>query len=411
MTSAWGKLLRRLNTFLAAGAAVAVLAVVALRWSSESAIHSAGPLAESPEEVPEVLGEAATENWVGARGGGALTGAVPRLYPRYERSWSSVQETGSLSGPVVVGARVYAGTDRGEIIGWSLATGIEEVRIPTRFGPIEAPLLAFQGDLLAGSLEGHFFRIDPRQKSIVWQRLGEAEIHGGANLVDTAAGPLVVWGDYRNNVTAVSAMTGEERWQHVASSYVNGTPSTDGERVVVGSCDARLYILGAADGEMLHRFDTGAYVPNSPALVDGVAYATNYDGVVVAVTLATGLERWRTEIGPKGLMASPSVAAGKVLVAFENGTLVALNQTNGEILWRQPTSGGYQAGILTDGTRLLAAGVDGRIRIHDVDSGSPEWSEQAGGAISVSPAAVGRRLIVVTEAGELVVFSALPESP
>lgn len=355
--------------------------------------------------------ELSGEDWLGVRGGGALTGAVPRLFGQYQRAWSRLPDGRILSGPVVIGARVYAGTDRGEIIGWSLVTGMEELLVETRHGRIEAPLLAYEGDLLAGSLEGHFFRFDPGEKRVVWQQLGEAEIHGGANLVETPAGPLVVWGDYRNNVVAVAAATGEERWRHMAGSYINGAPSTAGERVVVGSCDASLYILRARDGEVLHRFDTGAYVPNSPALVDGVAYSASYNGMVVAVALLDGTERWRTKAGKEGLVASPSVAAGKVMLAFEDGTLVALDQTSGELLWRQSTSGSYQAGVLTDGKLLVSAGMDGRVSLHRVDTGAFVWSEQVGGAISLAPAVVGRRIVVVTQEGELVVLSALPESP
>lgn len=350
-------------------------------------------------------------DWVGARGGGALTGAVPRLYPRYDRTWSGGLEARRLSGPVVIGPTVYVGTDRGEIVGWSIATGAEVARVPTGYGAIEAPLLTFDGDLLVGTLEGHFFRFDPVERRVVWERLGEAEIHGGANLVDAPVGPLVVWGDYQDNVIAVAAATGVERWRHVAGNYVNGTPSTDGQRVVVGSCDANLYILHAADGQLQHRFNTGAHVPNSPALLDGVAYSASHNGVVVAVTLLDGQEQWRVKAGNAGLFASPSVAGDKVLVAFENGTLVALDRTTGESHWSQSTAGSFRAGVVTDGSLLLVAGMDGRVRIHRVDSGAPEWSEQVGGAISVSPAVVGRRLVLVTEDGELVVYSAPPEMP
>jgi eukaryotic-like serine/threonine-protein kinase len=396
--------LRRFATMLAIVIAVTIGAIASRYGQDDSAEEGAVALPEGPTRALE-LTPVAAGSWPGARGGGALTGAVPRIYPRYERMWAGGLEGRLLSGPVVIGPRIYAGTDRGEIVGWSLGSGAEEFRAQTNYGPIAAPLAQVHGELLVGTLDGHFFRFDPAGSEVVWKVAGKAEIHGGANVADSAAGPLVVWGDYHNNVVAVAADSGQERWRYVAGNYVNGTPSTDGKHVVVGSCDARLYVLRTEDGKALHRFDTGAYVPNSPALVDGVAYSASYSGVVVAVALLDGRELWRVRAGNEGLVASPSVVEDKVLVALEDGTLVALNRDNGELLWQKTTGSSYRAGVVTDGKFVLAAGMDGRIGIYGIADGTEVWSEQVGGSISLTPAVVGARLVVVTEDGELVVYA------
>jgi eukaryotic-like serine/threonine-protein kinase len=398
--------LRRFAISLAIVIAVVVGAVAGRYGQDDSPEEGATAPPRSPAETLEAM-PTVVGNWAGARGGGALTGAVPQIFTSYERVWTGGLEGRLLSGPVVIGSRVYAGTDRGEIVGWSLGSGAEESRAQTNYGPIEAPLAVVDGELLVGTLDGHFFRFDPAAGKVVWKVAGKAEIHGGANVADSLAGPLVVWGDYHNNVVAVAADSGEEQWRYVAGNYVNGTPSTDGKHVVVGSCDARLYILRTEDGEALHRFDTGAYVPNSPALVDGVAYTANYSGVVVAVALLDGRELWRVRAGKEGLVASPSVVDDTVLVALEDGTLVALRRDSGELLWQQSTGSSFKAGVVTDGKFVLAAGMDGRIGIYGLADGSQVWSEQVGGAISLTPAVVGARLVVVTEDGELVVYAGM----
>jgi outer membrane protein assembly factor BamB len=107
-----------------------------------------------------------------------------------------------------------------------------------------------------------------------------------------------------------------------------------------GSANGKLHALDAATGQQLWTFPSDA-VPGdfafaSPAVVNGVVYyAVNLapDDVVFAVDAITGTEIWR-HLGPFAqVISSPTVENGRVYVAFTDGTIEALDATNGQPIW------------------------------------------------------------------------------
>jgi outer membrane protein assembly factor BamB len=377
---------------------LSLIASLACRGKPELAPGVAAPAVRAVDAA--VIGGAA------ARGGGALTGRVPALAPRYRLLWRVT--TGDLlpGPPLVVGDRIYAGTDSGHLASWRMSDGADFRSAAVGLGPIDAGLALVAGHLVGATLDGELFRFDPAASRLVWSRDMGGEIHCAPNLLTLNGATRVLWGDYRHRIFALDAATGDEVWTHVGTSTFNGTPAVSGGLVAAGNCDGRVYVLSGLDGELQRAIDTGAYVPGSVALADGVAYANNYAGEVLALDLARGAIVWRTSYAGQGLPGSPALTDDAVVVVSEDGRIVALDRAGGAVLWQRRYPTQLRVGPLTDGSRVLVAGMDGRLRILRAGDGEERWALQVGGPIRVEPVVSGAYVALVTDDGELAFLKA-----
>ncbi len=366
-----------------------------------------GPAQPPSGLVAPKASEAVTEPTNGAsqRGGGALTGRVPTLASRYRLLWRV--PTGDLlpGPPLVVGERIYAGTDSGDLASWRLSDGADVTRAATGLGAIDAGLALVDGHLVGATLDGQLFRFDPVKGRLVWSRAMGGEIHSAPNLMVHAGGIRAIWGDYRHRLFALDATTGEVAWTRQGNNTFNGMPAVSGNRVVAGNCDGRVYVLSGADGALERTIDTGAYVPGAVALDRGVAYATNYAGEVLALDVSRGTVVWRSTYAGQGLPGSPALTDDTVVVVSEDGHVVALGREQGKTRWQRRYPVQWRADPLTDGERILLGGMDGRLRILAAGDGAEHWSLQIGGPIGMEPTVSGTHLVVVTDDGELALLA------
>ncbi len=267
-----------------------------------------------------------------------------------------------------------------------------------------------------------------------------------------------------------------------------GAPVLRGDRLYVGSSqDSALLVLDATNGALLSRLPAGAPVQaaavlgeeliwfsdtagytwcyrlkdgaqvwshysgapllSSPLVADGRVYLTNVDDVDYALDAWTGALVWRhaQQLDPgRGVelelfgAPSPTRAGDLLLSGHSDGTLVALNLSDGELAWQRrvgegrypdliaPALGvddgilvaGYTAPLLAldleshavrwrldevgaaermlrDGDEVFVSGVDGKLRAVNLRTGELRWTwdSKTGGSLSEP---------VLTEAGLLV---------
>lgn len=130
----------------------------------------------------------------------------------------------------------------------------------------------------------------------------------------------------------------------------------------------------------------------TPIVIDGVMYFTTPWNHVFAVNAATGKEYWRTVYKlPDNLPLccgavnrGAAVGAGKVVFASLNAHLVALDATNGKIVWDTEMADykqGYSATIAPQviGNKIIVGisggdfGVRGFIDAYDINTGKRLW--------------------------------------
>ena len=170
-------------------------------------------------------------------------------------------------------------------------------------------------------------------------------------------------------------------WQiEVGSGY--GSPLVDGDRVYqhgrIGD-DEVVSCIDRNTGELIWRKsdrvpfkmggggDKHGKGPKScPTLADGRIFTLSITGILIARDADSGEELWRRDNGPKfkkardgnshpywGACTSPIVADDRVILRFgtdEEGELVALNVTNGNVEWRSADTSGaaYASPLLVE---------------------------------------------------------------
>jgi len=131
--------------------------------------------------------------------------------------------------------------------------------------------------------------------------------------------------------------------------------------------------------------DSGSF--RAPAVVDGVVYALAGDGLVHALELGSGHERWKADLGVKGSVSS-LVVGDLVIAADGGGTIHALAVSNGKSAWTVRTDGPMPSPAAV-GDRIFAATQNGSVYALDALSGRILWQRGVEGATSGAVAAAG----------------------
>jgi outer membrane protein assembly factor BamB len=102
-----------------------------------------------------------------------------------------------------------------------------------------------------------------------------------------------------------------------------------------------------------------------------------------------------------GTAMEPIVAADRVYVATHQGSLYALNATDGAPLWRFKTHGAFLHSPAVVGGLVIAGDTGGQLFGIDAGSGRLKWSIHAGvGGFSASPTLSGGTAFIGTRAGD-----------
>jgi len=163
--------------------------------------------------------------------------------------------------------------------------------------------------------------------------------------------------------------------------------SADG-RVHTMDSDGVVSAFALSTGERLWRVDTkdrkadSTNVGGGLAVDQGIVYATNGLGDILALDAASGETRWRKALAGPG-RSSPTVAEGRIFVTTIEDRLQALSTEDGRVLWthRAATAAavmlGQPAPAFARG--LVVAGFgSGEIAALRADTGSVAWTDELG---------------------------------
>lgn len=145
----------------------------------------------------------------------------------------------------------------------------------------------------------------------------------------------------------------------------------------------------------------GWLLAGTPAVDTGAVFVAVTDlgagtrGGIVALDLASGVERWRWT-SPAATRAGPAVGRGLVIATTEDGTVTALDALTGAVRWVQPLGAGLDTAITTLWSSptiaddVVFAGVQHRMAALDLLTGAIRWQLEAvpdgdGVAVAVAP--------------------------
>ncbi len=196
-------------------------------------------------------------------------------------------------------------------------------------------------------------------------------------------------GDAARTGTALQGPIGRPilHWRYQAPGGVSGNIAIVGDLVFAPSDDGILHALGLADGRERWTFSPAGGSVSGPAAADGRIYVSDGAGTFYALDQASGRQIWTSSSS----YAAPSAAtadAGVVYLGTADGALVALDASTGVERWRStisPTGGAANAPAVAGG--LVYAGTSGGEFVAvDASTGKLVWrvdtgSESTGTAI------------------------------
>ncbi len=213
--------------------------------------------------------------------------------------------------------------------------------------------------------------------------------------IDLAGGPavgegVVVAGGSDGDLIALDAATGAKRWQVPTGGEVLTAPRVASGIVVVRTVDGRLRGFRAADGSEAWSYEQP--VPrltlrgNGAPVVDGdMVFAGLDNGKVVALALTTGELLWSTTVAPShgrteierlvDIDSPVRIVGDDVFVVGYQGRVAMLARDNGQLWWGRDMSS--NRGLVADGDMLYVTAADSSVVALRRRDGTPVWTQDA----------------------------------
>jgi len=131
----------------------------------------------------------------------------------------------------------------------------------------------------------------------------------------------------------------------------------------------RLWDDGVGGGKKQTKLRLGL----GPAIDNGVVFAANHKGEVLAVSLETGRDAWVKKLKVP-ISAGPAAGFGIVVVGTSKGAVIALDGATGRQLWRSQVNSELLSSPAISENVIVMRSVDGRLNGFDTHTGKVLWS-------------------------------------
>ncbi len=123
-------------------------------------------------------------------------------------------------------------------------------------------------------------------------------------------------------------------WEYDAGGGFGNTPVVVVDSLIfVGTLHGELHVVNLGTGKRVGSVDLGSAIMGTPIVRGELVYValTNNEENLVAFNLQRGVPEWRSKIGD--IETSPLHIDNRLYVATLEGTLLCLDQVDGEVVW------------------------------------------------------------------------------
>jgi outer membrane protein assembly factor BamB len=209
--------------------------------------------------------------------------------------------------------------------------------------------------------------------------------------IDRATGKI----KWKINPNTDPSVGGWKFWQNNAPTFaLTGGPAVYSGLLAIGGRNGEVFAFNAADGSLLWKTTVSSSVISAPLITFDTVVVRVNDGKVYGLDFATGEKKWQFDRGLPSLTvrgnSAPVLGPGLIFVGYEDGTLIALGQEDGQRVWEQLVA-------KPDGRTELdrMSDIDGEIQVGDrevfvnsyhnstmaiaLNNGQPLWVRDIGG--------------------------------
>jgi outer membrane protein assembly factor BamB len=235
--------------------------------------------------------------------------------------------------------------------------------------------LVIGGRVYLGSQDGTVYALNAATGAIRWRYRAGGAVKAG---VASSQGRLFV-GDYSGDLTALRAGNGSVIW-HAATSGRSfsrsgnfyATPAVAFGRVYAGNTDGFVYSFAARSGQLAWRQSTGGYVYAAPAVaalpgMPPAVFTGSYSGRFYAFDARSGKVLWTHSAG--GTISGAPSLIGRVVYfsTLSKRSTTGLDAHTGRVVWSF-RRGAFNPAI-TDGLRLYITGYSSLYAFKPTNSG------------------------------------------
>jgi outer membrane protein assembly factor BamB len=213
-----------------------------------------------------------------------------------------------------------------------------------------------------GSESGDFFALDARTGKPVWQ----TKLAGSVKAAPAYSDGSIYVGDYAGKMYSLRASDGAIRWQTSdlgaglgRTGRFYSTPAVAFGRVYVGNVDGRVYSFDRQTGAIAWTFSAGDFVYSGVAAADGprtkpAVYFGSHDRTAYALDAKSGKLIW--EASPGGQVSGPATVIGDVVYmsTFSGNATVGFDLGTGRRVFK--FDAGEYGPVVSDGERLFLVG-------------------------------------------------------
>ncbi|MGP5323454.1 outer membrane protein assembly factor BamB [Halomonas sp. QX-2] len=317
------------------------------------------------------------------------------------------------------GDTVFAADVEGVVMAMDANSGDVEWEIDLDT-PISSALTAIAGQVYLATGNGEVIALDQRDGSEEWRSRVSSEVLAAPQ----ANQQLLVVQSVDGRVTALDRATGEERWVYTSSQPSltlrgTGTPMVIDPVSFVGLANGRLATLDNRSGQPLWEMQIATPQGRSEVerLVDlsgqpiispdGRLFVTSYNGRVVALEATQGDVLWEADLSSRH---TPILVGDFLFVVTDDSQVVALDANNGREIWRNDDleDRWLTAPAFADG-RLVFGDFEGYLHLIDAREGDIVGRTRVhSSGISVRPVTEGSTIHVQANNGRLETLEVTP---
>lgn len=195
------------------------------------------------------------------------------------------------------------------------------------------------------------------------------------------ADSIVFVGTLQGELHAVHIRSGQRVGYRSFESAIVGAPVIDGNTIIVTSALDKPTLV-AYDVRLASEtwsLDVGP-IETSPLLVGSRLIVATLTGSVICVEKSTGEELWRFKAG-RQIRSSPASEGNLVVFGSDDGSISALDIADGSLLWKFATRGSVFAPPTIQGATVYIGSTDKTFYAIDLTDGSLKWNREIGSKI------------------------------
>ncbi len=281
-------------------------------------------------------------------------------------------------------------------------TGLEKWRFPaegnnntTFYAP---PALSPDNQLIVGGYNNTLYSLNPETGQESWTFTDATDRYIGSALV-TEKG---IYAPNANATLYALDTTGKLQWQFTTDEPQWAQPTSDPDCtcIYLSSMDHRIYSIDSQDSSLNWQTEPlGGSIVGSPMLSsEDVLYTGTFNSEILALDASNGQILWRSTTG-NWVWGGPKLYDGIIYAGDLDGNFYALNADDGTVAWQiQPDAAITESPLITDEAIYISTESGTLYSVNH--NGATRWTKEIGTSLHSSPVSAGDKILVAPTGGD-----------